>query len=492
MSKESNSYKIALKSTSIFGGVQLFKIIIQIIKTKLIAILLGPTGLGLISLFTSSSSLISKLTNIGLDTSAVKEISESNSLNDAEYLGKKITIVKRIALVTGILGGIILLVLSPKMSVWTFGTTKYTISFMWLSLSLLLNQVTIGNNSIIQGTRKIKLLAKSNLIGSVFSLIVSVPAYYFFRNDAIIFVFVITSFLTTCLSFYYLKKINYPRVNIPIQQVVFQSKSLVKLGVIIALNGLIASLGAYLLQIYITEVGGAAQVGLFSAGFVIINTYVGLIFTAMGTDYFPRLTLVSNDNFKIKKVINEQSEIAIIILGPIIIGFIVCLKWIITILYSSKFLEVEDMLYWAALGMYFKAMAWAIAYVFLAKGDRKIYIYSETLVNVYTLAINIFGYHYFGLKGLGISFLIINLFFFTQVYIIALKKYSFSYGKQILKLISIQLVLGALCFILTKEVNTMISFFFTLIVFFSSILYSFKELDKRINLKELINRFRKK
>jgi len=67
--------------------------------------------------------------------------------------------------------------------------------------------------------------------------------------------------------------------------------------------------------------GGVAQVGLYNAGFMIINTYVGLVFTAMATDYYPRLAGVANDVSKTNTTINQQIEIAIIILAPILTIF---------------------------------------------------------------------------------------------------------------------------------------------------------------------------
>ena len=41
-----NSYKQSLKATSLFGGVQIFNILIQIIRSKFAAVLLGPEGMG--------------------------------------------------------------------------------------------------------------------------------------------------------------------------------------------------------------------------------------------------------------------------------------------------------------------------------------------------------------------------------------------------------------------------------------------------------------
>ena len=172
----------------------------------------------------------------------------------------------------------------------------------------------------------------------------------------------------------------------------------------ISLSGLINLGASYIVRIYISNTGGVDQVGLYTAGFAIINTYVGLIFTAMGTDYYPRLSAVAHSNEQSRQVMNHQAEIALLILAPIIMVFLVFINWVVIILYSTKFIAVNDMILYAALGMYFKALSWTIAFIFLAKGASQLFFWSELIANINTLLLNLIGYYFWGLTGLGISF----------------------------------------------------------------------------------------
>ena len=47
MDQSKESYKQILKATSVFGGVQIFKIVIDLLKSKIIALFLGPEGVGM-------------------------------------------------------------------------------------------------------------------------------------------------------------------------------------------------------------------------------------------------------------------------------------------------------------------------------------------------------------------------------------------------------------------------------------------------------------
>src|SRR5690606_14510868 len=123
---------------------------------------------------------------------------------------------------------------------------------------------------------------------------------------------------------------------------------------------------------------------------------------------------------------NQQSEIALLILAPILIAFLIFVNWAIIILYSTKFLSIIGMVYWATMGIFFKAVSWAIAFVFLAKGAGKLYFWNELLGSVYTLLISLSGYYYGGLTGLGIAFLVSYILYLIQVFFIAKVKYKFS------------------------------------------------------------------
>jgi O-antigen/teichoic acid export membrane protein len=165
MSEEKSSYRQIMKATSIFGGVQVFNIFIAIIRSKAIAVLLGPAGMGIAGLLTATTGLVASLSNFGLGTSAVKDIAEAYGTGDEPRIAKTAAVFKRLVWITGLVGATITLMLSPWLSELTFGNKDYTWSFILLSVTLLLGQLTSGQNVILQGIRKLKYLASANVWG---------------------------------------------------------------------------------------------------------------------------------------------------------------------------------------------------------------------------------------------------------------------------------------------------------------------------------------
>lgn len=480
-----------MKATSIFGGVQVFNIIIQLIRSKVVAVLLGPAGMGIMGLLQSTITLVSSATNLGLGTSAVKDISEASTSNDPNKLGITIAVMRKLVWVTGVVGMIMTIALSPLLSKLTFGNYDYTIAFVVISLTLLLNQLALGQVVILQGLRQLTWLAKANVYGSVASLVISLPLYYLYGTDGIVPAIVLSAMCILGIQYAFAQKAKIARLSISFKEALFQGKGMMKLGFMLSLSSLITVVASYLVRIYISHRGGVTDVGLYSAGFAIIGTYVGLVFSAMGTDYYPRLAAVSKSNEESKLVINQQAEIAILILAPIIMIFLVFIKWVVVFLYSQQFAPVNDMILYAALGMFFKAASWAVAFLFLAKGASKLFFWNELITNVYLTLLNVVGYTYWGLTGLGISFLISYILYFIQVYLITQYKYQFSFSKEFIKLFLLNLLLGSFCLLTMKIVPNPYSYFVGLLFIFLSVYISFRELDKRLQLKELFNRLKK-
>ena len=488
MPNSKQEYKQIIKATSLFGGVQVFNILIAIIRSKVVAVLLGPAGMGIAGLLTSTTGLVSMLTNFGLGTSAVKDIAAANSTGNQLRIAKIVTVFRRLVWATGLLGAIVTLVLSPWLSQLTFGNKDYTLAFIWLSVTLLFKQLTSGQNVLLQGMRKLQYLAKANMLGAVTGLVVSVPVYYYWRIDGIVPALLITAVFTLAIAWYYARKVTISTTNITVQDTVIEGKEMLKMGFMLSVSGLITMGASYIIRIYISNTGGLDDVGLYTAGFAIIGTYVGLVFSAMGTDYYPRLSGVAHNNAKATTLINQQAEVGLLILAPILTVFLIFINWIVILLYSTKFTPINGMVHWAALGMYFKAVSWAIGFILLAKGASKLFFWSELLSSVYVLLFNILGYKYGGLNGLGISFAISYIFHLIQVYLIAHYKYQFTFCKEIKQLFAIQLVLGLACFLTIKLVPTPWAYVAGIPFILASSWVSYKELDKRMDIKSILKK----
>lgn len=488
MIKHQASYHQILKATSLFGGVKVFSILIAIIRSKIIAILLGPTGIGLNGLLSSTTGLIAGFTNFGLETSAVKNVAAAYGSGDKNRIGTIVAVLRNLVWITGLLGTILTIVLAPLLSQLTFGNKEYTIGFIWISITLLLNQISIGQGVVLRGMRQLKLMAKSSLSGSIIGLLVSVPIYYYWGIDGIVPAIIVSSVVSLLRTWYFSSKVEVEKVPVTWETTKNEGKDMLTMGLMLSISSLYVLAKSYGIRAFISNLGGLDDVGLYTAGFAIVNSYVGMVFTAMSTDYFPRLSAVASENVKACQLINQQAEISILILAPIVSIFLIFVSWLVVIFYSNKFLGINEMIQWAMLGVLFKTASFSIAFVFLAKGESKLYLANELFAGTVTLILYLLGYYLDGLRGLGISFLLGYLYYTIQVYIITNKKYGFNFTRDFTRIFIIQGVICISSLITILVVPKPLAFILGSSLIITSVVFSYYELNKRIGLNQLVKR----
>lgn len=488
MKSENNqsSYRSIFKATSLFGSVQVFQIIIQVVKSKFVAVLLGPTGVGIIGLYQSGMQLVQNLTNMGLASSAVRDVSEAFGIKDYDRVNQAITTIRKLVWGTGLLGMIALALFSPLLSKVSFGNYDYTIPFIILSVTLLLDQICAGQKVVLQGMRKLKELAKCSVIGSVFGLFVSVPLYYWLGVKGIIPTLLLNSACSLVVSWLYSRRIPVQKVEMTAKETLRQGRLMLVMGVSMSLSGIFGTLSAYIIRAFIQKQSGIEEVGLFQAGFVIMSTYVGLVFNAIATDYYPRLAAVNKDNSQCKQIINQQGEMATLILVPMLAICLVFMPVILKILYSDAFLRANDYICWACIGMYLRLAAWVISFSFIAKAESKLFMVNEALACLYYVVFSIVGYYFGGLTGIGIAFALNYLVYFIQVYFIARKRYGFRFSDGFIKTYFSQLVILLLCLVVVLVFASWEKYLLGILIILLCSSYCLFLLNKKMNLMEAI------
>lgn len=448
-----SKYRNIFKATSLFGGLQVYQILIAVIKSKFAAVLLGPSGMGIIGLYQSALQLIQSLSAMGLSSSAVRDVSEANGSNDRQRINRVVTVLRRLVWYTGTLGMIIVLILSPFLSKSTFGNYDYVIPFMFLSVTLLLDQICSGQRVVLQGMRRLKHLAKASAYGVTASLIISVPIYYIWRINGIVATLVINSILTLFFTWLFSKKIEIEKVSLTTKQTFHEGSLMLKMGWAMSLSFIMAYLSSYILRGFIRYQGGTEMVGYYMAGFTILTTYVGMIFTAIGTDFYPRLAAVNKEQSKVNELVNQQGELASLILGPILVICVVFMPIVVRILYSDEFIISTDYILFAVPGMMFKLGSWVVAFQFVAKADMRLFIINEIAAAIYMLLLNILGYICWDLIGLGLAFSLGYFIYLIQVVLSTSHIYRFRFTAPFFRLFLYQCLIVLLCIAIKRTIG---------------------------------------
>lgn len=479
------SYRSIFKATSLFGGVQVYTILIQIIKSKILAIILGPAGIGIQGLYQSALDLVKQGSSMGVAQSAVRDIAEAYGTGEEIRICKTVRILKIIAWVTGLLGLMLMFLLSPLLSKTSFGNTSYILSFCILSIIPLLDQISAGQKVILQGTRKLKDLAIASALGATLGLFFSIPFYYFLGESGIVPALIFFSIGSLFVSSFYSRKNSISKVPITFFDIKSVGKSVLGMGLAMSVSGFFSMGVAYILRSLVSRWGGLMEVGLYQAGLLIVNTYVGLVFNAISTDYYPRLASVNNDDRKCKEIINHQGEVSVLILTPLLALCIIAMPLGIRLLYTEEFLPADNYIKWSCLGMMFRLSSWLISYLFIAKGNPRLFIFNEIVANVTSLLLGVLGYKIAGLTGLGIAFFIGYIIYFIIVYFFAKRMYLFSFSNMFLLEFSIEFISLSLLLLSVLYLHTPYNYIIGLLLTVTIFVYSVRKICLLLNITNI-------
>jgi PST family polysaccharide transporter len=479
---EKSAYKEIFKYTFLFSFVKVFQILLGIVRNKVVAILLGAEGIGIIGILSNSISLLQTGAGLGVSQSAVRDISEANGCGNRTRFSKIIALTNRVIIFTFLLGCLVTIIISPLLSKWTFGDYNYTYAYLLLSFVVGLNIFTEGQFAILKGMRQLNALAKASIIGSIVAVITSVPLYYFFGKTGIIPSLIISAIAGVFFSNHFVRKITYDKTKISIKEICNLATPMVKMGVALMFVGFLGLLFDLIVASYIRSHGGLEEVGYYRAGTTIITSYFGIILTAMTTDYYPRISAVYNINARLKEEVNRQSEVGLILIFPIAVLFVFLSQYFIQILYSKEFIQSTDYTDYAIFGTIFIICSNNMGMILLAKQESKIFILYSLVFQAVFIVIHITSYNILGLFGLGISYTFNIILQFVVLAFINKYKYNIIFEKRLYRQLIIVLTTVLITIILRKIDNIIIKYLLGAIIFIFSCLYSYKSMKKLINI----------
>jgi len=310
------SYSQILKSTLLIGGSSAVSVVFAVIRNKAIAAMLGPEGIGLFGLYTALLDILYAIAGAGVPASGIRQIAEVAEGSDRERVAKRAVVLNRLSLMLAIAGALLLVLLALPVARLTFGDDLHHGGVALLSIALFLKLLAGGQTAVIQGMRDISGLAMINVIGALCGTLVTLPLVFVWGLAAVVPSFIASALATLLVTWFYRRKIRLPPVSVTRDAFTAEAAALLNLGLVFMASGVLTFGGAYVVRIIVLHAEGVAAMGLYQAAWAIGGLYGGFILQAMGTDFYPRLTGVANDNQEVNRLVNEQMQVSILLAGP--------------------------------------------------------------------------------------------------------------------------------------------------------------------------------
>lgn len=431
----STSYRQILRSSSILGGASVINIAISLVRTKVVAALLGATGIGLVGLLQSLMATASQIASLGIGLSGTRQVAEAASQSSPEAIAAVRRALFLGTAVLGALGGGVVWCLREQLATEVLGDFARADDVGWLALGVALTVFAGSQVALINGFQRMGDLAKISVGTSLCSTVVGVLAISLFGSDGVVLFVVVTPVAGCLVGHHFVRALPTTTapagVPIPWPVVQKQLSTMIRLGTTFMVAGAVSTVGQLGVRTLILRGVGPDALGQFQAAWSISMTYISFVLSAMAGDYYPRLTAAVGDNARVNQLVNEQSEVALLLAGPVFMAMLALAPWVIWLLYTADFAEAAVLLRWQVLGDVLKVVGWPMGFIILASGHGKTFVFTQTLqLGVFT-GLVWWGLPVIGVEATGPAFVAMYVCGVSVNYLLAMRNTSFSWNSHV-------------------------------------------------------------
>lgn len=425
-----------------FSGLQMASILCSAIKMKLVSIWLQSAGVALLGILSTAQETIATFTDLGLRQSTVRSVAAESA--DAPRLARMASVVRRWSVLAGLLGASVMLALSPLLGRWFFGSFSGFAAFAVVGVAMFFNCLLYGEQSLLQGTRQLRALARGSLWGTVAGLLISIPMFRWMGMASIPASIVAYSVAIWGFTMLYRYRPEHKAKSPGLRQLWHEGREFVRLGILMSVATFLTSLSRLIFVALLTHLSSLSTTGLYQAGDTLVSRYIGLIFTAIGMEFFPRLVSAASSRIRTRTFVNHEITLMMLVITPVALLFILCRSMIVQLLYTSDFYPILPFISLAAVGSIMKAVSWCMSFCIIARGEGRMYLLTEGVDAVISLALLTAGYAIWGLTGVGWAYIVWNLSYTAIVWLVCRRRYRITLSASTLRVSIVSVMLSAL------------------------------------------------
>lgn len=398
------------------AGATLIRMVASFISIKVVAKVIGPSGIALVGQFVNSIAMISSLSTGFISQGVTKYLAE----NSEDEIKQRLIVSNavRVTIFSTILTSVLVIVFNGYIGKYIFNTNEYNQLIILLGISLFLYSFNTLLLSIINGFKLYKKFTIINVSISIVSLIVSILLIFSLGLYGALLNCVVSQTVIVSVTLFYIRKEKwfkwlFSKIN-------FDKEVTKKLGGFV-LMALVTALVTPYVQIMVRQ-QITYEVSLDAAGYWegmnrISTMYLLLVTTSITTFYLPRLSEIK-DRFLVKREVLKTMAIVLPVLALCCLSIYLLRDFIITVIFSHEFRNMRELFAAQMVGDFLRIASWLIAMLFWAKAMTKQFIITEIFVNIsYVVLVKVFVNQY-GVQGAVYAYALNYLLYLILVILI--------------------------------------------------------------------------
>lgn len=394
--------KTALRATAILSGSSLLRILIGAVSAKGWALIVGPIGVGVLGLVQSLVSTIGLVAGLGISTVLVRLVSEARARGDDREVGALWRGATVLTWATGLVALAGCWIARSPLAEWTLGDSSAGGGVVLAGLAVLF---TVGYDlevGLLNSYSKIETIAKASILCSIVAVPVNLGVVAVLGVEGVPWAVATSSVVTWVISKVAVRvSMGPPPSTFAFDRIQSSVKSLLKFGLPYMASTSMGLGVQRALPILLVSFITVSELGIYRAAAIIV-AQLGFLTTAMGQDYYPRVSAATPET--LSSVIRDQIKIVTFIGAPTVVLVQTFSEVAIRVLFTPEFGQAADILRLQVPG--FMLLVWSLpfSYSILGRQSRRAYLILEVSMGLVTLGAFGFFVLNLGLIGTGIAY----------------------------------------------------------------------------------------
>jgi enterobacterial common antigen flippase len=379
---------------------------LSVIRTKVLAILLGTVGLGILSQFYNLTGLLFTIIPIGT-MGLLKYFSEYVSENKTEQINYLLRFFILLNLPIVLIISLGLIFFSDTISILLFSDSSYSKIILLYTFAIPIGLFGSLMDTYLKSLRNIKYFVLYGILNSVFGFAIFLPLLILYEYQGAIVSISFSSIIGIIIALLLSKRIGkFPRLN-KVKKVDKRIIiSIVKLGLVMMLLVAVQQSAFLFVRSTIAVKLGMHDVGIFQSVYGISNNYIGFFLGLLGTYSIPLISTHKTADETVIEI-NRTLRLLLLVYTPMIIACFVFRYLILLAFYSSAFFEAGDILFYQLMGDFTKAISWVFGLWLIPYFKIKLLLIFELINNAIFISLFYFllVFKNYGLQSVSIAYL---------------------------------------------------------------------------------------
>lgn len=393
---------MTLIKTSLLNGIAVvIKMLTLLGLNKILAIYVGPSGYAALGQFQNAVQMITTFASGAITTGVTKYTAEYHQDEVGQHAIWRTA--GTVALTGSLVTAVFVIGFNRTLAGWFLKDESLGSVFIWFAATLVLFVFNTLLLAILNGKKEIHRYVVANIAGSLFALAVtSIMAIQLGLYGALVALAVyqsLTFFVTLLLTY----KAPWFKLSYLVGGIDKQAaKNLAKYTAMALTSAACVPLSHILIRNHLGETLGWDAAGYWEAMWRLSAAYLMLVTTTLGVYYLPKLSELQDPD-DIKHEIIQGYKIILPV--AVVCGLVIYLlrDFIIRILFSAEFAEMEVLFAWQMVGDTLKIGSWILAYLMLSKAMMKLFIVSEIMFAALFYILTVLYTDSMGLEGVAFA-----------------------------------------------------------------------------------------